>query len=262
MRLYRVERTDSTNSLARRLIAAGLSAGHEPDAVADTPHGARWADDRAFVVTARAQTAGRGRMGRPWVCAPGSVLMSIALPGRIAAGPGSLRVGLAVLDVVGPMAPGRVSIKWPNDVMLDGLKLAGALIESLAAPPGDRGPGWTIIGIGLNADVEARDLDASGRPVATLRTNLGVRIDPGALAESIAARVIARLNGVPAERLTTRELTELHAALEHRSGVISIRRADGDIRGSLEGVDEDGQAVLATPGGQVRVAAGEMLALR
>jgi len=100
-----LRRTDSTNDRARALAAAGA------------PHGA--------LVTAAEQTAGRGRQGRTWTAPPGrALLLSLVLrvdaPALV-----PLQAGVAVAEAVGDAA----RIKWPNDVHVDGRKVAGILVE-------------------------------------------------------------------------------------------------------------------------------------
>ena len=126
--------TDSTNERARELAAAGV------------PHGT--------LVTASAQTAGRGRQGRRWEAPAGTALLcSLVL--RRYDDLLSLRAGLAVAEVAGAGA----RVKWPNDVLLDGRKVAGVLVEGR---PQD---GWAIVGIGVNVAVEPAALgpELSGR---------------------------------------------------------------------------------------------------
>src|SRR5262245_61858170 len=122
--------TDSTNARARELAAAGA------------PHGT--------VVTAAEQTAGRGRQGRTWTAPPGKALLYSAvvrpLDERHLLLP--LAVPLAVCEAAEQLKTGlECGVKWPNDVHLDGRKLAGVLIE---ARPQD---GWAVIGIGLNLSI-------------------------------------------------------------------------------------------------------------
>src|SRR5688500_4594859 len=119
--------TSSTNDRARALAAAGA------------PHGT--------LVTAGAQSAGRGRQGRTWAAPPGRALLcSLVLRSYDALLP--LRAGLAVADLAGEAAV----VKWPNDVLVDGRKLAGILVEG--APQG----GWAGRGIGVNVAVELAEL--------------------------------------------------------------------------------------------------------
>ena len=115
-RLIRFDELDSTNSEARRLAEAG-----EP--------GPLW-------IIAREQTAGRGRRGRIWDSQPGNLAATLLLrPRRRAAVARSLSfaAALAVADMVAHFAPQpRSRVKWPNDVLLDGRKLAGILLEAAA----------------------------------------------------------------------------------------------------------------------------------
>jgi BirA family biotin operon repressor/biotin-[acetyl-CoA-carboxylase] ligase len=119
--------TGSTNERARALAASGA------------PHGT--------LVTAGFQHAGRGRQGRRWVAPPGrALLLSLILRDPDPLLP--LRAGLAVADLAGPAA----RVKWPNDVLLDGAKVAGILVEGR---PQER---WAVLGIGVNAAVELSEL--------------------------------------------------------------------------------------------------------
>jgi BirA family biotin operon repressor/biotin-[acetyl-CoA-carboxylase] ligase len=125
--------TDSTNARARELVEGGAHGG--------------------TVVTAAEQTAGRGRQGRTWTAPPGKALLYSAilrpLDERHLLLP--LSVPLAVCEAAEELQPGlECRIKWPNDVWVDGRKLAGVLIE---AKPQD---GWAVIGVGLNLSI-ARD---------------------------------------------------------------------------------------------------------
>lgn len=124
--------TTSTNDEAKRASKEGA------------PHGATW--------VAEQQSAGRGRQGREWVSAHGenllfSVLLRVScLPSRVP--PIALAAGLAVRDAVAIAAPGvDVRIKWPNDVLVGGLKVAGVLVEAVTL--GSRVES-VIVGIGIN----------------------------------------------------------------------------------------------------------------
>lgn len=130
--------TDSTNRVARELAASGA------------PHGT--------LVTAREQTAGRGRQGRDWHAPAGGALVCswvLRDPPPLL----SLAAGVASAEVCGQMA----SVKWPNDVLIDGRKVAGILVE------GRPQEGWAVLGIGLNVALEVGQLpDAVRERAATL----------------------------------------------------------------------------------------------
>lgn len=137
-------RVGSTNTIARELAATGA------------PHGT--------VVTADEQTAGRGRQGRTWSAPPGSALLYSAilrplLP-RHSVLP--LAVSLAVCETAERLRPGiACKVKWPNDIHLEGRKLAGILIE---ARPQE---GWAVIGVGLNLTIPTEDFPPDLRDRAT-----------------------------------------------------------------------------------------------
>jgi BirA family biotin operon repressor/biotin-[acetyl-CoA-carboxylase] ligase len=130
--LVRRERVDSTNEEARRLAAAGAPAG--------------------TLVWGGEQLAGRGRRGRGWSSPPGNLYMSLLLRPRC---PPAIACQLnfvaavALAEAVGELLPSAaVALKWPNDVLVDGAKVSGILLEAVAAP--DHAIDWLVIGIGVN----------------------------------------------------------------------------------------------------------------
>jgi BirA family biotin operon repressor/biotin-[acetyl-CoA-carboxylase] ligase len=136
-------RIDSTNARARELVEAGA------------PHGT--------VVTADEQTAGRGRQGRTWTAPPGKALLYSAIlrppDERHLLLP--LAVPLAVCEAAEELEPGvKCQVKWPNDIWVEGRKLAGVLIE---AKPQD---GWAVIGIGLNLSISPSEFPPDLRDTA------------------------------------------------------------------------------------------------
>ena len=165
--------TDSTNTRARELAAAGA------------PHGT--------LVTAAEQTAGRGRQGRTWRAPPGrSLLCSVVIrdPPPLV----SLVAGVATAEAVGPEA----QLKWPNDVYVGRRKVAGILLEGR---PQER---WGIIGVGVNVAVAPESFPAE---LADRAGTLGLgpeAIEPvlarllGALERWLAAPVEAVLEAVRA----------------------------------------------------------------
>lgn len=127
------------------------------------------------VVIAEIQTAGRGRRGRPWLSAPGDSLTFSLLwrfaPGTSPAGL-SLAVGLGVAIALEKVGAGETALKWPNDLLRDGKKLGGILVELV---PG--APHAAVIGIGLNLRLPA----AMPNDLREQSAALDVSIDPNQL---------------------------------------------------------------------------------
>ncbi|PRY68874.1 BirA family biotin operon repressor/biotin-[acetyl-CoA-carboxylase] ligase [Glaciihabitans tibetensis] len=154
----------------------------------------RLADDAAefTVVATLSQTAGRGRLGRVWVAPPGQTLAaSLLLKPRLRAGEPlaveafgwlPLLAGLAMTRSVGALLPhANVTLKWPNDVLIDGKKVAGLLAELLPSLAG------VVIGSGVNLAIPASELPT---PVST---SMGLHDHDGSLpeGEDLADQVLA-----------------------------------------------------------------------
>jgi BirA family transcriptional regulator, biotin operon repressor / biotin---[acetyl-CoA-carboxylase] ligase len=182
-------------------------------------------------VTAGAQTAGRGRQGRTWVTpAGGALLASLVLrdPPPLL----SLRGGLAVADLAGPAA----RVKWPNDVLVDGRKIAGVLAEGR---PQD---GWAVLGIGVNLALDGLPPD--------VRQGAGTLGPPPTEVETVLAALLAAL-----ERRLAEPAAAMLAALRERDALAgaAVRWAEGT--GTGAGIDDDGNLL-------VRRADGSLAALR
>lgn len=216
--------TDSTNERARELALEGAPAG--------------------TVITAEEQTSGRGRRGRPWAAPPGKALLYSAilrpLGERHLLLP--LSVPLAVCAAAERLRPGiECSVKWPNDVWLEGRKLAGVLIE---AKPQD---GWAVIGIGLNLSIEADEFPADLRQPAT---SLGGGVAP--------ERARRELDG-QLTRWVHAEQGSILAEWRRRDGLRGREIAWEDGSGVADGIDDRGNLVVVVPGGdRVSLGAGEV----
>lgn len=212
--------TDSTSERARALALAGA------------PHGT--------LVTAGEQRTGRGRQGRTWSAPAGrALLMSLVLrewpPLLPIAG------AVAVADVAAADEAG-ISIKWPNDVLLHGRKLAGVLAE------GRPQEGWAVLGIGLNVAIRAQDLPAELRDRAATLGREPAAIEP----------TLARLLDALAARLTqpTSDLLADYRARDALAGR-RVRWAAGE--GTARGVDDAGRLLVELPGGtRTALDAGEV----
>jgi BirA family biotin operon repressor/biotin-[acetyl-CoA-carboxylase] ligase len=211
--------TDSTNERARELALAGGPSG--------------------TVVTAREQTAGRGRRGRGWTAPAGKALLCSAILRPL--GPEHallpLAVPLAVCEVVESLAPVRCQVKWPNDVWIDERKVAGVLIEAQA-------PDWAVIGVGLNVAIESEEFPADLRqPPTSVGHGVSVEDALAALAESLGAWVDADRERVLVE-FTGRD------ALKGRRIEWEGGGSAGSGVGVAEGVDERGNLTVVTGDGE------------
>jgi BirA family transcriptional regulator, biotin operon repressor / biotin---[acetyl-CoA-carboxylase] ligase len=206
----------------------------------DHPHGA--------VAVAEHQTAGRGRAGRVWEDAPSrALLFSVLLrPDGDAPLPQlSLVAGLAVAAAVEATAGVETGVKWPNDVLVGGRKVAGILLEASGAK--------VVCGIGINVNQEREELPAETRtPATSLRVATGQALDRGRLLSAVLAELEARYGRWLAEGLAwlTAEL-EARNVLAGRGVVVDGSAGTaGAIApdGRLTVVLDDGRAVLVESG--------------
>jgi BirA family biotin operon repressor/biotin-[acetyl-CoA-carboxylase] ligase len=201
---------DSTNERAKALAAAGA------------PHGT--------LITAAEQTAGRGRQGRSWLAEAGAaVLMSVVLR------PPPEALPLAAAVAVAEAVPAETAIKWPNDVLVGGRKLAGILVE------GRPQEGWVVLGIGLNV---------SGIPeeVGDIAASL-----EGAERDEVLAALLERLEA----RLSS-PLEEVLDEWRRRDALLGQEIAWDGGSGVAAGIDSDGALLVDTDDGRAALVAGEV----
>jgi BirA family biotin operon repressor/biotin-[acetyl-CoA-carboxylase] ligase len=236
-RIHRVETTGSTNA-----DVAAAAAAREPE---------------GFVLIADQQTQGRGRLGRPWTSPPGSSLsVSVLLrPFEVAAASWPwlpLLVGVAAVEAVRDAAGVDARLKWPNDVLLDGGKLAGILVERIETADGPA----AVAGVGMNI---------TSAPVPELTA--------ASLAETSATRdaVLTAL----LDRLATHygqwradpagsALIEKYRQLCDTIGLdVRVELPGGaTVAGRAAGVDTSGGLVVATGDGHEVVSAGDVVHVR
>ncbi|MCY2930222.1 MAG: biotin--[acetyl-CoA-carboxylase] ligase [Planctomycetota bacterium] len=186
----------STNDVAR---GAGVAGGCD-----------------GLVITAEAQTAGRGRHGRAWVSQPGrNVLASVVLEqgtGPLATEAVTIAAGVAIAEGVHQACGAPCRLKWPNDVLLEEGKLAGVLVETFSTA---RGP-WLVVGFGVNVN-EAPPAEAVDRPAAALRTHAGA-VERIEVLRSVLVRLDAWVRAIEAGQFEA-----LHQAWVSRCGMINQR---------------------------------------
>lgn len=229
-----LDETDSTNAEARRRAEAGEV-------------GPLW-------ITARRQTAGRGRRGRQWGSDSGNLFTSLLLltqKSPAEAAQLTFAASLAVADLLDRyVPPALVTIKWPNDVLLDGRKTSGILIESGPAPSGGL---WLAIGIGVNLSQTPGETE---RPATCIAEHLAHGVVSAPSVDE-AAKALAETFGVWLERWTTLGFQPILDAWIARTpglhGPCTARLTNETLTGVADGVEADGSLRLKLPDGRLRV---------
>lgn len=203
------------------------------------------------------QSAGRGRAGRPWLSAPGATLMfSLAWPFTaplhgLTGLP--LAVGVALAEALTELGV-PVTLKWPNDLLKDGSKLAGILIETQAVPACAQV--WAVIGVGLNLLMPDRLEMQIGRSVAAAPWL--AQMDRNRLMAALLNRLAAMLaefSGVGFAGFAAR-WNRLHA---HQGLPVDILDAGRVLhQGLAAGVDDSGRLLLDTATGRLAIVSGDV----
>ena len=215
-----------------------------------------------FVIVAREQTAGRGRYQRQWIArANENLTFSFLLITKAAFSQlTSLPIAIA-LGVSDALKTYRISTrtKWPNDVLIDGAKICGMLLER----SDQKQPDGTaiVVGIGLNLNMDATTAALIDRPVTSMRLETGCEYD----LEQVLAQVLS--STAPwIDRWENGGFTALRTAWEHRcvylGEQISVGEGDDVKTGVLEGFGDCGQLLLRGSDGRVReIWAGDVAAV-
>lgn len=213
------------------------------------------------VMLAEYQTAGRGRRGRAWVAPPGgSICLSLSWAFREVPqdlGALGLVVGVCVLGALREAGLEEARIKWPNDIVVDGRKLGGILIELRAE---STGPACVVIGIGLNVALGATLLDTvakTGVAATDLLTAGLTQPSRNAVAAALVAQVIRGLLVFEQEGLKP-FAEEWRAADALRGRQIDVHTLEGVARGLARGIDLHGALVVETPNGVKRFISGDV----
>jgi BirA family biotin operon repressor/biotin-[acetyl-CoA-carboxylase] ligase len=232
---------DSTNAEAKRLAGGGAA------------HGA--------VIWAKRQTAGRGRMGREWVSAEGNLFVTVLLNPEMdmaRCAQLSFVAALAVAETIEAIVekPQKIACKWPNDVLFDGKKIAGILLEAFPTREAKGGSRqWISVGVGINVDSFPEHVMF---PATCLR-DAGVEIISAKIVLSrFMHNFIQRYdewanNGFAAieEKWITRAY--------HLKKNLEVIVGEDQHHGTFEGIDASGQLLLRAKGGAITaIAAGDV----
>ncbi len=234
------EEIDSTNAEARRRAAAG-------------ERGPLW-------VAAERQTAGRGRRGRAWETGGGNLAATLLLTLERSPSEAALMAfiaALAVAEAVQSVTPdGAVRLKWPNDVMLAGRKVAGILIESGRSAEGRL---WLAVGVGINLKTPP---EAAERPA----TAVALHLRPGFQSSPTPTEALARLGeglshwiGVWEQYGSEPVLAAWSALAEGMGEPCTVRLEGETLMGVAEGLESDGALRLRLPDATIRrITAGDV----
>ncbi len=238
-----------------RLVVLDSVASTNDEAKARAADGAT----EGTLIWAREQTAGRGRHGRHWSSPPGNLYFSLVLRPAMSvaeANQVSFVAAVALSDCLEALLPQgrRLGHKWPNDVLVEGRKIAGILLESAG---GDRLE-WLVLGLGVNLASHPQETD----PPATSLGAEGVAVTPQALLADLCASLL-----VWRRRWLEEGFAPVRAAWLARAGGLDgplrIEVGRDTLAGTFLGLDETGALVLGLPdGGRRSVAAGEVVRAR
>ncbi len=235
------DRIDSTNSEAERLLANGQ----------ETP----------VLVLAREQTSGRGRLGRQWHSPDnGNLYASFAFrpevsPARLSTF--TLWMGLNICECINSFFRIESNIKWPNDIHIDGRKVAGILTEARMDADQTRD---VVLGIGLNVNGDTIDWPQELKAIATsIRQETGTAQDINRFTAAIAGRVMLAYEQFVSDshRTAMKEKWNTYDALEGRS--VGLIQGNDKITGIARGIDVHGALILErTDGSKILIRAGEV----
>lgn len=232
----RVDETGSTNADLLELARAGAPEG--------------------IALVADHQTAGRGRLGRAWIAPPGASLLLSLLFRPAGLEPARLHlvtaaVALAASDACAQVAGVRPELKWPNDLMLGGRKLAGILAESVVA---HGHVDAVVVGIGLNVNWPAEVPEEVAGVAVALNHVSGAPVDRDALLDALL-RALARPDW-------SAVAARYRASLATVGQLVRVELASGELIGDAVDVTDEGHLVVQAGGRRHDVTAGDVVHLR
>ncbi len=240
-KIYTFDSIDSTNNCAKAVAGIGAAEG--------------------TVVITEEQTAGKGRLGRPWQANPNENLMfSLVLRPRVSADSLNLLplyVAVAVAQAIEAVTGLNVDCKWPNDILYKGKKVAGILIEGSVK---QNAVDYVVIGIGVNVNQVRFDGELSTK-ASSLRMEARKEIDRAVLFREI-------LKGLESDYMSFQTsgfqsvVPQWLARSSMVNRTISISQQGNTISGVVKGLSADGGLVLQTNGAEKTVFAGDVTVLQ
>ncbi|MEX2164964.1 MAG: bifunctional biotin--[acetyl-CoA-carboxylase] ligase/biotin operon repressor BirA [Sulfuricaulis sp.] len=224
-RLYIIDQVDSTNRFLSERVSQVESV-------------------RGVFCLAEMQRAGRGRRGRAWVATPYSNLM-LSMAWEFPGGPGmvtglSLAAGVAVRRALEEYGVSDAMLKWPNDVLWNGRKLAGLLVEVQGEAAG---PTRVILGVGVNARINRNDAGRIDQPWVDMRDILGKTIDRNRLAALVIRHLLSTFQTFSEKGFAPfRKPWQSHHYYQGRR--VRLIQGDGEYTGTVEGINDDGGLMI------------------
>lgn len=199
------------------------------------------------MVWARRQSAGRGRRGRSWDSPAGNLYLSLVLrplceARRVAQL--SFVAALGVVDLVDARLLGRARCKWPNDILVDGAKVAGVLLESSLKAGGQ--VDWVVLGIGVN--LASHPGIAGPVPSTSLAAAGAAPLAPADALPLLVMALVRRRQAWETQGFAAVRRGWL-ARAHGLGGLVTVVNDDRRLAGVFEGLDADGALVLAQEGG-------------
>lgn len=241
LKIILYDEIDSTNSEAERLLANG-----ETD---------------PFLVLAKCQTQGRGRLGREWHSPDnGNLYASFAFrpevsPARLSSF--TLWMGINICECINAFFRLQSNIKWPNDILISGKKVAGILTEARMDADRTRD---LVLGIGLNVNGSGDEWPDELQAIATsIRQETGSMQDANRFTAALAGRIMLAYDQFVSDTFRGRfkEKWAAYDALEGRN--VSLFQGSAKIEGKACGIDSHGALVLERPdGSRIQIRAGEV----
>ena len=206
------------------------------------------------VIIAGEQTAGRGRIQRLWLSPPGNIALSVILYPAITHLPFLVMIAsLAVVRSVKKVTGLESNIKWPNDVLINGKKVGGILIENEIS--GGK-TARAVIGIGININIKESVLEGSSQPVTSLEREIRQRVSKVDLVKSLLEEMERLYRLIPDGGIIFGEWQDNLLTLGKR---VTVALPEGNLEGIAESVDESGSLMLRLDdGGYTRIVAGDV----
>lgn len=234
------DRVGSTNDEGKRLASEGAPAG--------------------TLIVAAEQMSGRGRLGRNWSSPPGNLYSTLILRPSVSPAEAarlSFVTAVAVAEAIAPLLPSNrlVSCKWPNDVLIDGAKCAGILLESHTNPAGL--VDWVVVGVGINL----AHYPDEARYRATSLHDAGATITIEELLKAYTGTVLTWVNRWQKEGFASVREAWL-AFAGNQGGMLRVQNESDVIVGEFVSLDESGALLLRLANGTLKkVAAGDIYPL-